>query len=49
MSNKDGITYESLDAWLEHGRMLFGEDYNGWRFVCPACKKVRSEGSAIAR
>ena len=40
MNKKDGTQYESIDEWREKGRSLFGEDYEQWKFVCPACKRV---------
>lgn len=31
------MTYE---AWFAEGKMLFGDDTNKWRFVCPSCGHV---------
>lgn len=42
MNNRDGTEWETHDAWLAKGRELFGADYENWKFVCPACKKVRA-------
>lgn len=42
MSNRNGNTYESRDAWIAKGTELFGPDASKWRFICPACKVVRT-------
>lgn len=35
-------TYESPQAWMAHGRELYGERAEVWRFACPRCGHEQS-------
>jgi hypothetical protein len=35
-----GAIRMTKEEWLERGKVLFGEDFYEWRFVCPICGNV---------
>jgi hypothetical protein len=32
----------TLDEYYQTGRLLFGEDTDNWRFICPSCGHIAS-------
>lgn len=34
--------FKSVEAWQARASELFGDDFLGWRFVCPVCGNVAS-------
>jgi hypothetical protein len=34
----------SYEEWHAEGKRRFGDDFFGWKFVCPICKNVASVG-----
>lgn len=33
---------QTMEEWLEEGKKKFGEDFENWKFKCPACGHVAS-------
>ncbi|MGE7305730.1 VVA0879 family protein [Priestia megaterium] len=33
---------QTLEAWREEGKRLFGKQGRDWKFVCPRCENVQS-------
>lgn len=37
-----GLTKTSLADWMEEGKKHFGENFDDWKFECPACGHIQS-------